>query len=124
MESFAQCLKTARRNIYVADGGYNVLVMCANSKHMEIAFDEAVHVLEASSLKVERVNRLERKIYCERGGTFWFRMGDMDVDRLKGFEWPHIIVLCALGNLTENALTAMNRTSNPRITPLYQHASI
>jgi len=124
MDSFGNCVKSARRGVYLANGGYNVLVLCANGKHLEVVFDEAERMLDASSLRVEQVNRTERKIYCERGGTFFFRVADLDPERLKGYEWPHIIALCAIGNKTEDVLHSLNRTSNPNITPVFQHASL
>lgn len=88
-------LKQMRRNVFLHSANWRTAVICPSVSTLRVAWDEAKHLIEASSLKIEFARYATRTITLERGAPLrFFDVDDYRLDRMRGHQYTHFIVLC------------------------------
>jgi hypothetical protein len=111
--SYGDALKAFRRGVHQFPSAWRAVVVCGSRPQLELAFNEARHILEAGSLKVEQVNKTGLRITPAKGGDLIFvstEWGSKLSERIRGREFPQIICLCGVCDHNMEILKRHNRS--------------
>lgn len=93
METLANALKYARRHTHLHGAAWKVLVVSPDLPTQKKIAEEVARILDASSLKIEHVNRAEGVMYLTKGATIRFVFVERADDdfKVRGTEFCQIV---------------------------------
>ena len=91
--SYADALKAFRRGVHVNKQLWRGAVICANAGQLDIAWDEATHILRASSVGLKEAKRVTNTLTTPDGAILRFYIAP-DMTRalnMRGAEFTQVI---------------------------------
>lgn len=110
VRTYENALKAFRRGCHQFPSCWRAAVVCNSTAQADTLFEDTLRMLDASSIEVFEANRAGWQIKVSKGCELRFLITDHSLcDRIRGVEFPQIIVAGGLSDQMKECLQARNR---------------